>query len=128
MVIRYSSAPDLEAIVSEIVGCVGLVHIDLGRVVVLRSRGSRASKTLARIHGLPRIWQVSLGLKPCYIIEVVSEQFDKLSQEEQEKTLIHELLHIPKSFGGGFKHHRNWVDWSRVERIYHIFMTQRLPS
>jgi predicted metallopeptidase len=128
MVIRYFRAPDLEVTVSEIVGCVGLTHVDLSRVVVLRSRGSRASRTLARIHGLPRIWQLALGLKPRYIIEVISEQFDRLSQEEKEKTLIHELLHIPKGFGGGFKHHGNWVDRRRVERMYHIFRAQHLPS
>jgi predicted metallopeptidase len=128
MVIRYSRAPDLESTVKEIVVCTGLSHIDLSRVIVLRSKGSKACRTLARVHGLPRVWQLSLGIKPSYAIEVISEQFDRLSQEDREKTLIHELLHIPNCFGGGFRHHGNWVDQGRVEHVYKIFRTRRLPS
>jgi len=128
MVIRYSRAPDLESVVKEIVACTGMSHIDLSRVVVLRSKGSKACRTLARVHGLPRVWQQSLGIKPSYAIEVISEQFDRLMQEEREKTLIHELLHIPNCFGGGFRHHGNWVDRGRVERVYNIFRARRLAS
>lgn len=128
MVIRYSRAPDLESAVKEIVACTGMSHIDLSRVTVLRSKGSKACRTLARVHGLPRVWQQSLGIRPSYAIEVISEQFDRLSQDEREKTLIHELLHIPNCFGGGFRHHGDWVDRERVERVYKIFRTRRLTS
>jgi len=128
MVIRYSRAPDLESVVKEIVACTGMSHIDLSRVTVLRSKGSKACRTLARVYGLPRVWQQSLGIRPSYAIEVISEQFDRLSQEEREKTLIHELLHIPNSFGGGFRHHGDWVDRERVERVYNIYRMRRLPS
>lgn len=109
----------------EIVLRLGLTHMDPNRVICVRSKGSKAGGTLARIHGLPRLWQFALGTRPCYVIEVVSERFNLLSQEEQEKTLIHELLHIPTSFGGGFRHHKGWVDRRRVEKVYEMLQESR---
>ena len=118
MVIRYSSAPELNSIVKGIVLDLGLTYIEPNRVICVRSRGSKAIRTLARIHGLPRIWQCVFESRPCYVIEVIAECFDILNQQEKEKVLIHELLHIPNNFGGGFRHHGNWVNRKRVERVY----------
>ncbi|MEM2093720.1 MAG: putative metallopeptidase [Candidatus Bathyarchaeia archaeon] len=128
MVIRYYRAKDIESNVSEIVHAIGLEHIDLSRVVILRSQGSRAANTIARIYGLPRVWQFSLGIEPHYVLELISENFDILKQEEKEKVLIHELLHIPTSFGGGFKHHRNWVNEKRVQYLHSIFKKRKSMS
>jgi predicted metallopeptidase len=61
--------------------------------------------------------QAALGVQPYYVIEVISERFDGMSEADQTKTLIHELLHIPKAFGGGFKGH-GYVSRDRVERLY----------
>lgn len=53
-------------------------------------------RTVARIHGLGKIWQETLNSPPAYIIiEVISERYDRLTEEEKDKTLTHELLHIP---------------------------------
>ena len=125
MVIRYWRAPELEASVVEIVRRLGLTHVDTGRIVCVRSKGSSTDRVLARIHGLPRIWQFALGAEASYVIEVISESFDRLSEVEREKVLIHELLHIPTSFGGGFRHHRDWVDRQRVERVYRMLRESR---
>ena len=49
--------------------------------------------------------QKAIGIKAVYALEFLAERFDKLSEEDQIKVIIHELMHIPKTFGGGFKHH-----------------------
>lgn len=66
--------------------------------------------------------QVALKQTPHYVIEVLSERFDKLSREEQTKVLIHELMHIPHSFGGGFRAHKPHVTQKKVERMYKKFL------
>ncbi len=128
MVIRYSAAPELDSAVKEIVLHLGLTHIDASRIICIRSRGSKATRTLARIHGLPRVWQFAFEFKSYYVIEVISECFDVLNQQEKEKVLIHELLHVPGNFGGGFRHHGNWVNRKRVEHVYEILQKHRHPK
>jgi len=115
---HYERAPDVSALVSEIVDKLDFSHIPKNRVYCYRSYGSKAGHVIARIHSLPRIWQQALSEPAYYAVEVLSEQYDPLPQDEKEKTIIHELLHIPNSFGGGFRHHKNWVTRKRVEALY----------
>ena len=114
--VRYEFANDVKKLAEEIVKKGGLHYIDLKRVVFIRSRGSK-TRALARCYGLERIWQHALGVKAHYVIEVISEKFDRLSREEKIKVLIHELLHIPKSFSGALRGH-NYASSKNVERIY----------
>lgn len=81
--------------------------------------------TLARCHGLSRIIQLTLDLKHHYVIEIISEQFDKLDKANQTKVLIHELMHIPHAFGGGFRSHRPYVTKRKVEKMYQQFLKAR---
>ena len=118
MQFHYERAPDVSELLSRIVEKLGFSHIPRNRVYCYRSYGSKAGNTIARVHSLPKIWQQALSEPAYYAIEVLSEQYDSLSLEEKEKTLIHELLHIPRSFGGGFRHHKNWVTRRRVEELY----------
>jgi len=115
--IKYFRAPDIEQRVRTITTGLELRHIDPQRVLCIRSRGSTARRTIARCHAMPRIMQSAFGMPAHYIIEVISEHFDKMPQDEQMKTLIHELLHIPVAFGGGFKFH-GFVNRARVENMY----------
>lgn len=117
--IEYFDALDIKIRIEEIVFLLRFDHIPLGNIRCIRSKGSSSKNTIARIHGLNRIWQHALEEEPIYIIEVISEKFDKLSEGEQDRTLIHELLHIPKSFGGGFRHHKNHVTADNVDRWCH---------
>ncbi len=114
--IKYFPAPDIEEKAKHISEKLAIKH-DFSRVRFVRSRGSLAKRTLARCHALPRIMQQALGVKAHYIIEVISEHYDKLSEEEKAKTLIHELMHIPKSMGGGFRQH-DFVCKQNVEQMY----------
>lgn len=115
---RYERAADVSELLSRIIDKLGFSHIQKSRVYCYRSHGSKACNTIARVHSLPRIWQQALSEPAYYAIEVLAEQYDPLPFEDKEKTLIHELLHIPNSFGGGFRHHKNWVTRRRVEALY----------
>jgi len=115
---RYKRAPDVSELLSVIIEKLNFSHIPKNRVYCYRSYGSKSRYTIARVHSLPKIWQQALSEPAYYAIEVLSEQFDPLPLAEKEKTLIHELLHIPNRFGGGFRHHKNWVTRKRVEALH----------
>jgi len=125
MPVEYYEAPDVKRLVDEMVERLDLYHVVPQFVHCVRSRGSESRRTVARIHGLSRIWQEALRRPASYVIEVISERYDRLSQEEKEKTLIHELLHIPKGFTGGFRPHRGYVDRKTVDQLYGKLQDQR---
>ena len=103
---------------TRIVNRLGWSHVLLEHVAFIRSTGSSAKRTIARCHALGKAMQVGMGRKKSfYLIEVISENFDKLPRDEQVKVIIHELMHIPKSFGGGFIHHDK-VHEKSVEEVF----------
>lgn len=126
--IRYELAEDIRARIKDIIRILKMTHVDEARVACVRSKGSTGKRAIARCHGLSRIMQLALSQRPHYVIEVLSERFDKLSSEEQTKVLIHELMHIPRSFGGGFRTHRPYVTQKIVERMYRRFVRNGVPS
>lgn len=115
---EYFSAEDLRKKAMEIVVGLDMKHIDMDRVHFIRSGGSKSRRVIARIHGMGRIWPRVLGMPPHYIVEVISERYDCLNDEEKEKILLHELLHIPLKFSGGFVCHKGKVTRKRIERLY----------
>ena len=121
MGIKYEPAEDIMARLYDIAKKLGMEHVRLSGVYAVRSRGSESRGTIARCHALSKIWQKCLNIKAVYIIEVIEERFGKMSREEQDKVLIHELMHIPKSFGGGFKHH-DVVNERNVNKLYNIYL------
>ena len=124
MSIQYEPAPDVKALVDDIKKMISLNHVILDRVICVRSKGSKSKRIIARIHGLPRIWQESLSMQPYYIIEVISENYDCQDLEDREKTVIHELLHIPKGFKGGFRHHKGWISKKKIDNL-HTLLTEK---
>jgi predicted metallopeptidase len=48
-----------------------------------------------------------------------------MSGVEKEKTLIHELLHIPGGFSGGFRPHKGYVERKIVEQLYEKLQQSR---
>ncbi|MEK6872898.1 MAG: putative metallopeptidase [Nanoarchaeota archaeon] len=117
--IRYELAPDLQRIITEL--AVLFPHVRLNDVICIRSFGSSSRGTIARCHALGKAMQLALNRRGFYVIEAISKRFDKLSEQERTKTLIHELMHIPKSFGGGFRHH-DYVCNKNIEREYQKYI------
>ena len=118
MAIEYYDASDIKRLVEDIIENLDFFHVTSQYVYCVRSRGSLSKNVIARIHGLGRIWQETLHLPPSYIVEVISEKFDRLTIMDKEKTIIHELLHIPSKFSGGFRPHRGYVDQATVDKLY----------
>lgn len=115
---EFAPATDVKEIVYDLLDKIPMEHINRDSLYFIRSHGSKA-RAYARIWGLSRVFQVAAGYKPTYVIEVISRYFDKLSRSEKMKVLIHELLHIPKTFSGALRAHRgrkHRVNSSEVEK------------
>jgi len=123
--ITYSEAPDVKKMADEITEKLGFFHVVPQFVFCIRSKGSASRRTIARIHGLGKVWQETLNLPSAYVIEVISERFDKFTQEDKEKTIIHELLHIPATFAGGFRPHKGYIDDETVEQLHKTYREHR---
>lgn len=116
--IKYRQAPDIKERAEKIIHHMNWKHIKLEHVAFIRSTGSKAKYTIARCHALGKAMQIGMGRKKgFYLIEVISEKFDRLPEDEQTRVIIHELMHIPKSFGGGFIHHDK-VHEKSVKEVY----------
>jgi predicted metallopeptidase len=113
---KYKFAEDIQKKAEEI-SRVLFPHIKTEYVKCFRSEGTSSRRTIARCHALGKLLQKALNLKPFYVLEFLSERFDKMDEEEKIKIIIHELMHIPKSFGGGFKHH-DFVNGRNVNKYY----------
>lgn len=125
MPIRYEEAVDIRRIAEEVVRTLNLKHIQLENITFLRSRGSSSRGTIARCHALSKFLQMGLKRKGFYLVEVISERFDRMSEDEKAKVVIHELMHIPWSFGGGFKHH-DYVCERNVDKLFKIYKNESL--
>jgi len=123
--ITYLEAPDVKKMADEITEKLGFFHVVPQFVFCIRSKGSASRRTIARIHGLGKVWQETLNLPSAYVIEVISERFDKFTQEDKEKTIIHELLHIPATFAGGFRPHKGYIDNETVEQLHKTYREHR---
>jgi predicted metallopeptidase len=113
---NWLPAPEIQTRISHLISHLNFSYIDPARIYCFKSQGT-TSRATARIWSLPKIWQLALSIPPGYCLEVISERFNKLSPADQEKVLIHELMHVPKSFLGGLVPHRNAK--YRTFRHYH---------
>lgn len=122
--VDWQNAPDISIRIAHLVSSLHMSWIVNDRVYCFRSKNSKA-RAYARIWGLNRIWQLALGQGPAYIIEVLSEKYDKLSDHKKDEILLHELAHIPKNFSGSLLPHikkrgkRNFHD--RVDQLVALY-------
>jgi len=94
----------------------GLNYIDPERLYVIRSYGSR-SRATARIYMMPSAWRFALNMGPVYLIEFISERFDRLTPMGKAEVIVHELLHIPPAFSGGLRPHGRLVNDGLARRL-----------
>lgn len=125
MPIRYEDAHDVKKLADEITERLNFFHVVPQFVFCVRSKGSASSRTIARVHGFGRIWQETLNLPASYVIEVISERYDRMSEEDKQKTIIHELLHIPQGFTGGFRPHEGYISREIVDDFHRTFKRQK---
>jgi len=121
-------APDIAQRIKIIIPKINFSHVQADRIFCFRSTGS-SGRASARIWNLPRLWQQALSQKPAYCLEVISERFDKLRISDQDKVLIHELMHIPHNFSGALVTHRNSKHRTfrhyhdQVDQLYQLFLS-----
>jgi len=102
--LEWEKAPDIGLSINRLIDSLQADWIDSSNVHCFRSTGSK-SRAYARIWGLSRIWQIALKLEPAYVVEVISEKFDKLSDRKKDEVLLHEIAHIPSTFSGALVPH-----------------------
>ncbi len=120
---RYEYAEDLQIIAEEISNLL-FPHVDMSRVKCFRSSGSSSKRTVARCHTVGKIMQMAIGVDAHYALEFL-ELFERQSDDEKIKTIIHELMHIPKAFGGGFRHH-DWVCDKNVNLMFKTYQSKKI--
>ena len=120
---KYEFALDIQVRAEEISRML-FPYVDINNIKCFRSYGTSSRRTIARCHALGKLMQSALLRKAFYALEFLSERFDKLDEEEKTKVIIHELMHIPKCFGGGFKHH-NFVTERNVKKYYQAYQKRK---
>jgi len=116
---QYKLAPEVKRQIRVLVKQLDFTHIKINNIHCIRSLDAK-TRAYARIWGMSRLFKEVAGLEPHYIIEVISKKYDKLPPREQMKTLIHELMHIPKTFSGALLSHRGphrEISDREIERI-----------
>lgn len=115
----YKLAPEIKKQIRVLVKELNFTHIKLNQIWCIRSFDAN-TRAIARIWGMAKLFHEVVGIKPNYIIEVNAKRFDKMSDRDKIKTLIHELMHIPKTFSGALLSHRgryHEINDREVERI-----------
>ncbi len=102
---KYSPAADVKKQIDQLIKRLNLTYIKPKNIHCIRSFDVK-TRASARIWGMAKLFKEVAGIEPHYIIEVNAKRFDKLPQREQIKTLVHELLHIPRTFSGALLSHR----------------------
>ena len=116
---NYKLAPEIKRQIRILVKQLNFSHIKINNIHCIRSFDAK-TRAYARIWGMAKLFSEVVGLEPHYIIEVNARRFDKLDDREKIKTLIHELMHIPKTFSGALLSHRgphHEITDREVERI-----------
>ncbi len=116
---KYAIATDIKNRIDELIDTLNFVHIDPSRIYCIRSFDAK-TRAIARIWGMSPLFHDVARLPVTYIIEVNAQKFDKQTPRDQLKTLVHELMHIPKTFSGALLSHKgryHAINDHEVEKI-----------
>lgn len=116
---KYQLAPEIKKQIEILVDRLGFSHVKPQNVHCIRSLDAK-TRAIARIWGMSRLFKEVAGIEAHYIIEVNAKRFDKMNDRDKMKTLIHELMHIPKTFSGALLSHRgkyHRINDREVEKI-----------
>lgn len=116
---QYALAPEIKKTIRVLVESLHFDHIRVKNIHCIRSFDAK-TRAIARIWGMSRLFHEVAGLEINYIIEVNAKRFDKMNERDKIKTLIHELMHIPKTFSGALLSHRgryHSINDREVEKI-----------
>jgi predicted metallopeptidase len=102
---KYKLAPEIKRQIRSLVKALNFTHIKVNNIYCIRSFDAN-TRAVARIWGMAKLFHEVIGIEPNYIIEVNAKRFDKMGDRDKIKTLIHELMHIPKTFSGALLPHR----------------------
>ncbi len=111
---QLEKADDVRRLAEEI-NTKASLGLDLSKVIFLRSQRSKTT-AIARTLGLPPQWRYVFGEDKIYIIEVISEKFDKLTCHQKIYVVVHELLHIPSGMKGGLRNH-TYREFRNIRKI-----------
>jgi len=108
---KYKLADDVREIAERICKkSVSFEYIHLNKMAFVRKNGNSKS-TIATCSGLHGKLACITDKK--YIITVIGDRFDHLSEEIKEKVIEHELMHISCEFDGSMIDH-DVKDFSRI--------------
>lgn len=117
----------LQLEMEEIIASLDMSHIQPKRIFCYRTSGSKA-RAYARIWSFPKIFQQVLDIEPAYVMEIITEKFERLNATDKKKVIIHELLHIPKNFSGSLLPHsygRTKIE-KEVDVLYKKYVNSKL--
>lgn len=120
---EVKTAPDVQALMQQILRRLPMPYIDPSRIICMRSFGAK-SRARARIWSFPKIWQLALKTKSYYVIEVLTAHFDHLTVDDKVRVIIHELMHIPKNFSGALVPHHGLhkkINARTVEGLFQFY-------
>lgn len=116
---KYDLAPDVKKRIDALIEVLEFTHIIPKQIYCIRSVDAK-TRAYARIWGMAKVFSEVAGIPPTYIIEVNAKKFDRLSDRDQLKTLVHELMHIPRTFSGALLSHKgpyHRINDREVEKI-----------
>ncbi|ARM76160.1 putative metallopeptidase [Acidianus manzaensis] len=111
--IELEKASDVMELAREINSRINM-NLNLDKIAFLRSKNAKTT-AIARTLVLPAQWRYVLGEEKIYIVEVISEKYDKLTCEQKVYVVTHELMHIPYTMKGLRNH--NYKGFKQIRRI-----------